>query len=178
MASALIACGVLFLLKKRGCKNYIAVAIIAALLIVIILLTNFETVESYRTLGDKGSATGEVTLSIRCDTIAGEDDKPMTIPEDGVILDEAVFTISESSTVYDILLEASKTYGIQIDDRGSENSAYIAGIQYLYEFDYGSMSGWMYRVNGEFPETGCRAYRLSDGDSIEWLYTTNIGKDL
>ncbi len=36
----------------------------------------------------------------------------------------------------------------------------------------------MYRVNGEFPDVGCRSYTLSDGDKIEWLYTTNIGKDL
>lgn len=178
LAVALIVCLVLLLLGKTNIKNYIAVIGLAAVAVIIILLTNFETVEDYRRLSEKASVSGEVTLSIRCDTIAAQEDKPLTVPDDGIILDNAVFTIDEDSTVYDILLEASKTYGIQIDDRGSESSAYIAGIQYLYEFDYGSMSGWMYWVNGEFPETGCRAYRLSDGDSIEWLYTTNIGKDL
>ena len=30
--------------------------------------------------------------------------------------------------------------------------AYIEGIGNLYEFDCGSVSGWMYRVNGEFPK--------------------------
>ena len=44
--------------------------------------------------------------------------------------------------------------------------------------DYGEMSGWMYRVNGEFPDVGCGAYQLRDGDVIEWLYTREIGRDL
>lgn len=77
-----------------------------------------------------------------------------------------------------MLLSAAKRYGIAIDNRGTAGSAYIAGINYLYEFDYGDLSGWMYRVDGEFPEVGCMSYALSGGEKIEWLYTTNIGKDL
>ncbi|MBQ9471715.1 MAG: DUF4430 domain-containing protein, partial [Ruminococcus sp.] len=64
-----------------------------------------------------------------------------------------------------------------IDNTGAQGAAYIAGINYLYEFDYGDLSGWMYRVNGVLPEVGCQSYTVSDGDEIEWLYTTNIGKD-
>ena len=178
LAIALIVCLIMLLLGKSNIKNYIAVIGLTAVVIIIILLTNFESVESYRQVDDKTSPAGTVTMSIRCDTIADEDDRPLTIPEDGAILDNAEFTISEGETVYDILLEASKTYGIQIDNRGADGVAYIAGIEYLYEFDYGSMSGWMYRVNGETPEVGCQGYVLSDGDRIEWLYTKNIGKDL
>ena len=178
LAIALIVCLIMLLLGKSNIKNYIAAIGITAVVVIIILLTNFESVESYRQVEDKTSAVGTVTLSIRCDTIADEDDRPLTVPEDGAILDNAEFTISEGETVYDILLEASKTYGIQIDNRGADGVAYIAGIEYLYEFDYGSMSGWMYRVNGETPEVGCQGYVLSDGDRIEWLYTRDIGKDL
>ena len=55
---------------------------------------------------------------------------------------------------------------------------YIEGISYLYEYDCGDLSGWMYRVNGEIPSVGCGEYRLRDGDCVEWLYTCDLGNDL
>lgn len=180
LAVVLIAggvCAVLFILKKRNKKHYIAVGIIAAVAILIILLTNFESTESYYEAEEK-SGEMTVTLSIRCDTVADKEKKNDTIPGDGVILEEREFTASEGDTVYDVLLDAAKTYRIVIDNRGSDGAAYIAGIDGLHEFDYGELSGWMYRVNGEFPDVGCQSCTVSDGDKIEWLYTTNIGKDL
>ena len=58
------------------------------------------------------------------------------------------------------------------------NSRYIEGINNLYEFNCGSGSGWMYRVNGVFPNYGCSQYQVEDGDTIEWLYTCDLGVDL
>ena len=176
LAAAGIAALILFLLKKRGKNHYIAVAILAGAGVLFILLTNFESAESYRRVDEKTGASGSVTLSISCATITG--DKPNHISDDGVILHETTFSIREGDTAYDILLEASKRYDIQIDNRGAAGNAYIAGIEYVYEFEYGDLSGWMYRVNGEFPDVGCQSCTLHDGDSIEWLYTKNIGKDL
>jgi len=177
-AAAAIAAAILFATKKRNKKHYIALLIITAAAVLIVLLTNFETVDEYRQTSDKSSVVGTVTMTIRCDTIANEADKAETIPDNGIILDATPFDISDGDTVFDILTEASKNFDLQIDNRGGSTYAYIAGIQYLYEYDYGSLSGWMYRVNGVFPEVGCQGYRLSDGDSIEWLYTCDIGKDL
>ena len=176
IAAAGIACLVLFLLKKRNKKNYIAVAVLAAAGIIFILLTNFESADSYSKTEEKDGFT--VSMSIRCDTVTGLEKVNDHIPDDGVILGETEFSAAQGDTAYDILLTASKKYGVPIDNRGAQGSAYIAGINYLYEFDYGDLSGWMYRVNGEFPEVGCQSFTLSDGDKIEWLYTTNIGKDL
>ena len=174
----LITALILFLLKKRNKKHYIAVAILAAVAILVILLTNFESVDSYRQVGDKTDAVGTVTLTIRADTISDEEDKDSHIPDDGIILDTTEFKINEGDTAYSILLEASKRYDIRIDNRGSDSNAYISGIQYLYEYEYGDLSGWMYRVNGEFPDVGSQSCTLTDGDRVEWLYTKNIGKDL
>ena len=50
-------------------------------------------------------------------------------------------------------------------------SYYVEGINHLYEFDCGSQSGWMYKVNGWFPNYGCSSYKLKDGDAIVWSYT-------
>ena len=59
------------------------------------------------------------------------------------------------------------------------DSYYIEGINNLYEFDCGSESGWMYKVNGWFPNYGCSAYPLKDGDVIVWCYTCNgLGADV
>lgn len=170
-------CAVLFLMKKRNKKHYIAVGIVAAAGVIFVLLTNFESTEAhYHPQENKGEFT--VTLSIRCDTIKDREKKHELIPDDGVILDTKTFSASSGDTVYDVLQNAAKTYRIQIDNSGADGAAYIAGLGGLYEFDYGDLSGWMYRVNGTFPEVGCQSCTVHDGDRIEWLYTTDIGKDL
>ena len=178
LIAAATTCLILFLCKKRGFKHYLAVILIAAAAVAFLLLTNFESPESYANVGEKQNPVGSVTLSIRCTVLTDEDEKPADFPADGVILPETTFTLGEGESVYDILLEASKRYNTRIDNRGGAGSAYIAGIQSICEFDYGSLSGWMYRVNGVFPEVGCHSYTLKDGDRIEWLYTKEIGKDL
>ena len=35
----------------------------------------------------------------------------------------------------------------------------------------GTGSGWRYKVNGEYPDVGASKYVLSDGDTVEWVYT-------
>ena len=89
------------------------------------------------------------------------------------------FDIEKGDTVYDVLTDAAQTYGLQIDARGgSKSMIYVAGINYLYEFDFGDLSGWVYHVNGISPSRNSGDYVLSDGDVIEWLYTCELGHDL
>ena len=88
------------------------------------------------------------------------------------------FDIEEDDTVYDILIEATRRNEIHMENSGTGGMVYIAGINYIYEFDYGDLSGWMYFVNGEEASVGCDSYKLSDGDKIQWLYTRNLGDDL
>ena len=170
-------CAVLYLLKKRNNKNYIAVGLIAAAGILFVLLTDFQSPDSYRkTSVTDGDLT--VTLSIRCDTITDREKVNDLIPDDGVILKPTTYHASRGDTVFDVLQAAAGENDMPMDNRGAAGSAYIAGINGLYEFDYGDLSGWMYRVNGVFPEVGCQSYYVQDGDAVEWLYTTDIGKDL
>ena len=177
IGAAGVACGVLFALKKRNKKHFIAVGVIAAAGIVFILLTDFKSADSYQQPAKTDGAI-QVTLSIRCDTITGREKVNYYVPDDGVILDATTCYADEGDTVYDVLMRAAAEKNILIDNRGAQGAAYIAGINSLYEFDYGELSGWMYRVNGEFPDVGCQSCTVSDGDVIEWVYTTNIGKDL
>lgn len=71
---------------------------------------------------------------------------------------------------------------IQMEFQGAKDnayaSAYIQGINYLYEFSCGNLSGWMYRVNGEFPSYGISRYQLKDKDELELVYTCDLGRDV
>ncbi|MHA6260443.1 DUF4430 domain-containing protein [Sporosarcina sp. CAU 1771] len=87
--------------------------------------------------------------------------------------------ISDGDTVLKALINITKKHKIQMDYRGGQGgTGYIEGIANVYEFDRGQGSGWMYRVNGIFPDRGAGAVKLQAGDRVEWLYTTNLGEDL
>ncbi|MEG2678384.1 MAG: DUF4430 domain-containing protein [Oscillospiraceae bacterium] len=125
------------------------------------------------------------TLSVRCDTILNHLDwltpeKTELVPEDGVIFAEATVTFYEGESVFNLLQREMKTAKIHMEFANTPiyNSAYIEGIHNLYEFDCGELSGWMYKVNGWFPNYGCSRYQLQDGDKVEWVYTCDLGKDV
>lgn len=87
--------------------------------------------------------------------------------------------IEDGDSVLSALIAVTKSKKIQMDYRGGQGAtAYVEGIDNVYEFDRGQGSGWMYRVNGIFPDRGAGVVPLQDGDRVEWLYTTNLGVDL
>lgn len=181
IGSAAVISLIIFILGKRSPKNFLFIALVAGAAVIVVLLTDIHSADEYYSGGkkDKDCVAGTVTMEIRCDTIAG---KAEHIPADGVILPPTAFDFEAGETVFDILTEAAQTYGIQLENRGSAGGAhgmvYIAGINYIYEYDFGDLSGWVYHVNGITPSRGCGEYELSDGDRIEWLYTCEIGHDL
>lgn len=125
------------------------------------------------------------TLSIRCDTILNNmdlfnQDKLGVLPSDGVILAPMIVSFNEGESVFDVLKRVTREQRIQMEFEFTPmyNSAYIEGIHNLYEFDCGDLSGWMYKVNGWFPNYGCSRYQLKQGDVIEWVYTCDLGKDV
>lgn len=175
--SALIICAVLFAFKKRNFKNFIVIFLLALSGIAFITFTNFQTPdEYYNSAVNKENSIGTVTLSIRCDSIP--DKSRADIPDNGIILDTKEFQLEKGDSVYDILKEAAKKNKIHLETSGGESSVYVEGIANIYEFDFGDLSGWIYRVNGIKPSVGCDEYELSDNDKIEWLYTCNLGEDI
>ncbi|MBQ9750343.1 MAG: DUF4430 domain-containing protein, partial [Clostridia bacterium] len=163
--------------KKRHIKNFIAVLLVCAVAVTVVCVTDFRSADDYYSGNDitKENAIGTVTLTIRCDTVAGRAEH---IPENGIILDVTEFAIAEGDSVYTILTEAARKHKLQLENDGDGTYVYISGINYLYEFDYGDLSGWVYEVNGERPSVGAGEYKLKDGDVIEWHYTVNLGEDL
>ena len=125
------------------------------------------------------------TISISCATILDNwdkcaDSKKPLVPDDGVLLPATEVTFSRGESVYDVLQRVCRENRIHMESSFTPvyNSAYIEGIGNLYEFDVGSESGWMYAVNGWYPNYGCSRYVLQDGDTVEWVYTCELGDDV
>ena len=164
---------VILIIKKSPKKNLIFVAIVAAVLIAAVFLTNISLPSDRGKDIVKNNPTGKITMTIECKVLIGEDSK--YIPEDGYILNKGEFIIEDGDSALKILREASSKYNFQLEVK---NGYYVLGINNLYEKEFGDLSGWMYFINGVSASVGANEYILKDGDIIEWRYTRNIGKDL
>jgi hypothetical protein len=153
--------------------------------------THIRSVEEYyRTHIDDITPESEtVFISIRCNTVLNNRDKlnpalqsDEFVPPDGVILQKSEYVLREGDTAFDMLERAVRANRIQMEYQGGNlnvyNSVYVQGINYLYEFSCGPLSGWMYLVNGVFPNYGSSKYTLCDGDTVEWVYTCDLGCDV
>lgn len=122
---------------------------------------------------------------IDCSTILNnmnnlDKNKVSFVPSDGVIYTSSDTGFNSGETVFDILKRVCRENNIQLESSFTPafNSSYVEGINNLYEFDCGSASGWIYRVNGELPNMGCSLYKVTDGDIVEFLYTCDLGFDI
>lgn len=126
----------------------------------------------------KGDAAYSCTISISCaDVIENidicEPETAAVIPKDGWILRPVTVTFTEGESVFDVLQRVCRENNIHMEfnTAAGYNSAYIEGIGNLYEFDAGELSGWIYSVNGWFPNYGSSRYQLKSGDTICWVYS-------
>lgn len=126
------------------------------------------------------------TITIRCDTIfdnadALEEAKAPYVPEDGVILPVTTVEFIPGETVFQVLQRVCEASEVQLEYSWTPlyDSYYVEGINHLYEFDCGFESGWMYKVDGWFPNYGCSASELQGGEEIVWYYTCKgLGTDV
>ncbi len=125
------------------------------------------------------------TLSIDCKTLLDhldelESGKRALVPANGVLLAGRSVAFTAGESVFDVLKRVCRQNGLQMEFTMTPvyQSAYIEGIGNLYEFDGGPTSGWMYSVNGSYPNCGSSAYTLQDGDTVCWRYTCALGEDI
>ena len=124
-------------------------------------------------------------FSIECTAILNnlEDlnpEKLELIPSDGIILEQVEVEFFDGESVFDVLQRVCQENGIHLESEWTPiyNSAYIKGINNLYEKDCGKLSGWQYRVNGWYPNYGCSRYKLTDGAKVEFRFSCDLGKDI
>lgn len=172
-------------------KDLLILAFAAIIIIVLFKGTKFQSVEDYYLthVDDITEDSQTVTFSIRCDTILDNWDRlapelqdEKYVPANGVILAPTKYVLRPKDTVFDILNRATRHEQIHMEYQGAQDnvygSAYIQGINFLYEYSCGPLSGWMYRVNGVFPDYGCSRYQPKANDVIEFVYTCDLGRDI
>ncbi|MGN0492466.1 MAG: DUF4430 domain-containing protein, partial [Acutalibacteraceae bacterium] len=125
------------------------------------------------------------TVSIECKTILSnmetiKPEKKSLVPTDGVILSPQKIALKDGDTVFDVLNRITKKNKIHMEFSATPgyNSKYIEGIGNIYEKDCGELSGWMFSVNGDFAQTGASSITVSDGDTISFVYTCDLGNDV
>ncbi|MDY2720495.1 MAG: DUF4430 domain-containing protein [Candidatus Faecousia sp.] len=125
------------------------------------------------------------TVSISCQTALDnfdrcKEEKQALLPENGWILQPTEVTCHEGDSAFDVLAQVCREQKIQLESSWTPlyDSAYIEGINNLYEFDVGQGSGWMYQVNGRFPNCACSDYTVQSEDVLCWVYTCDYGEDV
>lgn len=125
------------------------------------------------------------TILITCNTVFDNLDefdqaKLELLPEDGIVFKAGNVEFFKGESAFDVLLRLTRHNRIHMEftETPIYKSAYIEGINNIYEFDAGPLSGWMYKVNDKFPNCGSSRYKLEDGDAIEWIYTCDLGADI
>ena len=82
--------------------------------------------------------------------------------------------LPEGTTAMDVFRQMLTANGYSYEAKGSYVQAVIKpdGTK-VAEFSKGPNSGWVFRVNGEFPDVAMQDCRLSDGDVIEVFFTAD-----
>lgn len=162
--------------KQWKPKNCIISVIVTAAGCFAVSKITIKTPDEYYGNGLSDVNGRSVTMSVSLETIKDK------INYNYMLIPETEYAIEENDTVFDLLMRVTASNGIPVDYSGSHNSVlstvYIKGINNVYEMEYGDLSGWMYMVNGEFPDCSCGEYELNDGDCVEWVYSRDIGHDI
>ena len=121
--------------------------------------------------GKSGASSGNsVSSEGDCITVSIAFDGSRAGSQDSASAAARSVTVKKGASVYDALVAS----GVSI----AGDSTYVSSIGGLAEFQCGSGSGWMYSVDGVFPNVSCGKYTLNGGEEIVWAYTLDLGEDV
>jgi len=101
---------------------------------------------------------------------------PNSTSGNGMFFAQQLINIEAGETAFTILQKTGLV--LDVSESSQYAGAYVKGINGLSEFDEGPENGWMYSVNGIFPNYSSSLYVLKEGDVVAWLYTRDLGKDI
>lgn len=112
-----------------------------------------------------------------------EEEKPKFIVNINIkMIDDTIFSsqivLENEVTAFEALKYYCENNSIQIGYTGSGQFIYVSSINGIKEKSEGPSSGWMYKVNGTFPNVSAGKYKLSSNDTLEWVFTKDGGKDV
>jgi len=181
-------------MNKRSKKIIPFVIILSAAIFALVYFfatSDFKLPEDYYGDSVKEISPSDKTVYIKisCETILDNLDKldrdikqSNYVPDDGIILEKTEYVLEEGDSVFDLLLRAARHNKIHLDFSGNPETAagavYVRGINHIYEYSCGPLSGWLFKINGEFSSKESSGHFLSDKDIVEWVYTCDLGRDV
>ena len=156
-------CVIMLIRRKKRVIDYIIVILITAAVVTVIALVGVKTEKGYFESVDTIEATGKITFSVDCSLVS-----------DKKLIEKTTVDIGDNDTAYSVLIRVCRENRLTVINSGTALSPYITGIGGIYEAEYGQTSGWGYKVNGVSPSVGSGAYKLSDGDVLEWIYVPDV----
>ncbi len=150
-----LAAGVIALLsikKKRALRHILPVIAVWLVAMSVVLFVKFQSPEQYQAgVTKKENPIGTVTFSV-------------------AEVNSGTFQIEAGDTVLDLLREAGVKWNVPMV---VSNTGYVSEMAGRAEFEEGPLSGWKYRVNGQYATVSAADYVLHPGDEVEWVYTVN-----
>lgn len=128
----------------------------------IIALSLVLVLFSFTACGDSQPVAEGATASI---TIEGLD---------GALVASGDCALSDGTTAYDAFLLLCEDKSIEFKAEGLGSSAYITSVGGLSAGDEGTMSGWLFKVNGQMADVGAGSYALSDGDEVLFYFAKDF----
>lgn len=98
------------------------------------------------------------------------------LQNDGMLIKNATLTVAKGTAVSGIF-ELLRVYDIAVVSEQGPVGTFVTSIQGLENGTCGASSGWLFRINGEFPSEGVDSVELHDGDVVEWVFSCDGGAD-
>ena len=121
-----------------------------------------------------------VTFSLLGDSIHDDKSGPHTLADDNLEkwIDSVTVTVGNNATVLDVIKAAlGDKYTIENDSGNYIQSITPKDGKALGEFTNGTLSGWMYTLNGVHPNLGVAQQYLNGGDVIVFHYTDDYTRE-
>ncbi len=128
-----------------------------------------------RSSAPSSSGTIKVYFTLLGDEIHGEDGSVHTLKKGNLTtwMPKTSITVDSGATVLDVIEKATEgKYAIS-----NPGGNYITEIDGLSEQSNGPLSGWMYTLNGTYPDKGIAEQAVKNGDSIVFHYTDDFMKE-
>ena len=125
---------------------------------------------------------GEITVKFAMfgDHVHAEGEEAVHTLYDGNLelwIDAKDYNVSSNAKVIDVIDLAFTENKLTYRNKGNYISHVTRNGETLGEFTNGSLSGWMYTLNGDYSSLGVEEQGLKDGDIIVFYYTDDFSRE-
>ncbi len=123
-----------------------------------------------------GNKNISVSFTLLGDSKHGDNGEIHTLADSNLEtwIDTAKISVPSGSTVLDVLEKALAEAGIPYEN---PDGTYVTEIKGLAEMDNGSLSGWMYTLNGKHNDLSVSEQKVKEGDKIVFHWTDDYTKE-